>query len=343
MDATQPQLGRLEKVDLRMVWENEAQNFTPWLAKQENISLLGQTIGMELEVEAQEKEVGPFRADILCRELPSDDWVLIENQLEPTDHIHLGQLLTYAAGLNAVTIVWISQRIRDEHRAALDWLNEVTSENIRFFGLEIEAWRIGDSLPAPKFNIVCRPNEWSREVAERASSGELTPAQSLQLEYWTSFREYALEHARRFKPRKARPQTWMDFALGRTGFALCATASTWNSQTQSYDTHELRAEVIVDLQDCAWVFSQIKDQREEIEAQLGEQPIWAETENVRLRRIYFRRDVNLNDRKSWPDYNAWLTTKLDKLHEVFQPIVRNLDLKAPTMEENDSLDDSREG
>jgi len=137
-------LGRLERVDLRTVWANEAGAFTPWLAKEENLKLLGDTIGIELELEAQEKNVGPFRADILCRDTATDDWVLIENQLERTDHGHLGQLLTYAAGLKAVTLVWVAQRFAEEHRAAIDWLNEITDESLNFFGLEVEAWRIGD-------------------------------------------------------------------------------------------------------------------------------------------------------------------------------------------------------
>ena len=129
------ELGQLIKVPLREFWEGEASDFTPWLADEENISLLGDTIGVELEVEAQERNVGPFRADILCKDTLTDNWVLIENQLELTDHTHLGQLLTYAAGLNAVTVVWIAERFTDEHRAALDWLNEITAEGFSFFGL----------------------------------------------------------------------------------------------------------------------------------------------------------------------------------------------------------------
>lgn len=123
-------LGRLEKVDLRIVWTHEANHFTPWLAQENNLALLGDTIGLDLELSSREQSVGPYRADIVCKDTITDSWVLIENQLERTDHTHLGQLLTYAAGLDAVTIVWIAPRITDEHRAALDWLNEVTDERI---------------------------------------------------------------------------------------------------------------------------------------------------------------------------------------------------------------------
>ena len=157
-------LGRLQRVDLRTIWTSEPVQFTPWLARPENLEILGETLGLELELEAQEKEVGSFRADIVCRDIGTGSSVLIENQLEQTDHDHLGKLLTYAAGLQAVTVVWLAERFRDEHRAALDWLNDITHEESRFFGLEIELWRIGDSPAAPKFNIVSMPNDWSRSV-----------------------------------------------------------------------------------------------------------------------------------------------------------------------------------
>lgn len=146
-------LEQLQRVDLREAWESESGDFTPWLASAENIALLGDAIGMELEVESQEQSVGKFRADILCRDTANQSWVLIENQLEKTDHGHLGQLIIYAAGLEAATIVWVAAEIRDEHRAALDWLNHITSEQFMFFGLELELWRIGDSLMAPKFKV----------------------------------------------------------------------------------------------------------------------------------------------------------------------------------------------
>jgi len=166
-------LGILTKADLREVWESESADFTPWLASKENIGILGKIIAMELEVEAQEKNIGIFRADILCRDTASGNWVLIENQLKRTDHDHLGQLLTYAAGLQAVTIVWIAATFTDEHRAALDWLNEITDEQFQFFGLEIELWKINNSPVAPNFNIVSKTNNWSRLITKEVKDGTL--------------------------------------------------------------------------------------------------------------------------------------------------------------------------
>jgi len=135
-------LGQMERVDLREAWVSEAGSFTPWLAREENLTLLGEALRLRLECEAQEKNVGPFRADILCKDADTGQQVLIENQLECTDHSHLGQLLTYAAGLQAATIIWVAAKFIDEHRAALDWLNEITDDRFCFFGVEVELWRI---------------------------------------------------------------------------------------------------------------------------------------------------------------------------------------------------------
>lgn len=190
-------LGRLQPVELRDAWLSEASDFTPWLANKENLEILGATLGIDLELEAQERRVGPFRADILCKDVGTGHWVLIENQLERTDHNHLGQLLTYASGLEAVTIVWIAARFTEEHRSTLDWLNRITDESFQFFGLEVELWRIGDSAPAPKFNIVSKPNDWSQSVAQAARAiddAELSDTRAAQR---ARFSRGSLDHERK--------------------------------------------------------------------------------------------------------------------------------------------------
>jgi hypothetical protein len=226
LHMTDQQLGRLERVDLRNIWISEAASFTPWLARPENIAVLGEALGIDLELEAQEKAVGPFRADILCKDIGTDHWVLIENQLERTDHSHLGQLLTYASGLEAVTIVWIAARFSEEHRATLDWLNKITDESFRFFGLEVELWRIGDSPAAPKFNIVSKPNDWSHSVAQAARAiddAELSETRITQREYWAALNP-VLDAAGGpvSGNRKPQPQSWMAYRIGRSGFNLGA-------------------------------------------------------------------------------------------------------------------------
>ena len=225
------ELGRLEKVELRTVWTNEATSFTPWMAKEENLKLLGEAIGSELVLEAQERNVGPFRADILCKDGSRDHWVLIENQIERTDHGHLGQLITYAAGLHAVSIVWVAARFTDEHRAALDWLNEVTNESVAFYGLEVELWRIGDSLAAPKFNVVSKPNTFVKRVT---TEREASTRSSKYLAYWQAFKECLEANSKVIRPVKPSTGHWTDYAIGRGGFGLVATAGMRDRVTSVY-------------------------------------------------------------------------------------------------------------
>lgn len=138
-------LGEIEKLDVRNVWAHEASNFTPWLAEEENIARLGSAIGLELEVENTEVSVGPFSADILARDSGSSAYVIIENQLSKTDHDHLGKAITYAAGLNAGTIVWVAPEFTQEHRKAIDWLNDNSVGDVAFYGVQVELWTIDDS------------------------------------------------------------------------------------------------------------------------------------------------------------------------------------------------------
>jgi hypothetical protein len=317
----------LEQVDLRTVWTTEAGDFTPWLAQDGNLRLLGDTIGIELELEAKEKDVGPFRADLLCKDTATGNWVLIENQLERTDHTHLGQLLTYAAGLQAVTIVWVSQRFTEEHRATLDWLNEITDERFNFFGLEIELWRIGDSPVAPKFNVVSKPNDWSKTVAAGAAqvqAGALTEAKQLQLEFWRAFRDYLLERGSSVKPTKPLPQHWMNFALGRSGFHLSAIASLYDSVAETYEGHELRAEVTLKSHESKAHFAALHLQKAEIEVEVQEPLTWYNPPDKRMCRIYLRRSADIGDRASWPELHEWLRQKLELLHRAFAPRVKQL-------------------
>ena len=317
-------LGRLQKVNLREAWASEAFAFTPWLASEENLRLLSDTIGIELELESQEKEVGPFRADLLCKDTATDDWVLIENQLERTDHLHLGQLLTYAAGLNAVTIVWVAERFTDEHRAALDWLNERTDEKIRLFGLEIELWRIGDSPLAPKFNIIGKPNDWQRTVQKEAlKSAELSGTKQLQLRFWTAFKDY-METKRSFvRCQKPSPCNWTNHPLGKSGIHLTSIISTWDSETNSSDP-EIRAEVYMNGVNAKQQFAILHSQKDLIEAQLGFGVTWRNLEDRAMCRIYTRLKSDFTDPERWQENFEWLRQRLETLHRAFSPLVKNL-------------------
>lgn len=234
------------------------------------MKLLGETIGLELDVQSVEKAVGPFSADILCKDTATDQFVLIENQLERTDHKHLGQLMTYEAGLHAVTIVWIADHFTDEHKAAMDWLNDITRDDINFFGLEIEIWRIGESAMAPKFNINSKPNEWG--IVDPPPP-ELSEVRKLQQEFWIRFKAY-MDSNSFITPRKARPQQWMNMPIGRSEFRLCAVISTWDYDEEG-SPGAFRAEVVLaSKRHAKTYFRMLEESKDEIERELGEKLTW---------------------------------------------------------------------
>lgn len=219
-------LGQLSEVELKRVWNHEALDFTPWMAA--NISLLGQALGLELEIEGTEKNVGPFRADILCREVLADHWVLIENQIEKTDHTHLGQVITYASGLDAATIIWVAREFTEEHRAAIDWLNNISGDDFNFFGLEIELWQIGDSQPAPRFNVVAKPNDWKRSVknaSKQFKSGELSELGQKRFAYWTSFQAFLEDSGADFELKTPPARGYVEFPIDIPGTVVAAYVS----------------------------------------------------------------------------------------------------------------------
>lgn len=321
-------LGRLEKIDLREVWGSESGDFTPWLGQDENIQLLGEAIGLDLEVEAQEKNVGPFRADLLCKDTVSGSWVLVENQLEVTDHKHLGQLLTYAAGLNAVTVVWVARNFTEEHRATLDWLNEITDERFNFFGLEIELWRIGGSSVAPKFNIVSKPNDWAKTVisaASRMQSEDLTDTKKLQLNYWTQLRDYLNEQKSSVKPQKPQPQHWMTFAIGRSDFCLTATVNTRDDR--------ISVAMNVTGPTSKAFYHLLKKQQDEIETELGFTLQWLELPTKKESRVQLEKDANPLSQGEWSNQHKWMKENLEALQRVFAKRIKLLNASEYTVEE----------
>ncbi len=318
-----PQLGRLSAVELRDAWSSEAQDFTPWLAQSANLALLGDTLELQLEVDSVEKPVGPYRADILCREAGTDRLVLIENQIEGTDHKHLGQLLTYAAGLDTAVVCWLARRFSEEHRAVLDWLNEITDDRFAFFGVEIELWRIGDSAPAPRFSIVARPNEWRRAVAKGASrvrADEPAGIDVNRVAYWAAF-EQALEERRGpLKPRGRAPRA------GAYSFTIASNMYLWAYRDVA------RREVGVYLglygpQSAERYRLLAADQmtiNAELHAAEGSPRIgpveWQEKAVGNNYRVMQKLSgVDVLDELDWPRQHKWLIERLERFEAVFAP------------------------
>jgi Domain of unknown function (DUF4268) len=313
-------LGRLEKVELREIWETEGQGFTPWLAREENLEMLGKVIGIELELEAQEKDVGPFRADILCKNTLDDSLVLIENQIERTDHRHLGQLITYAAGLQSVTIVWVAAKFTEEHRAALDWLNEMTDKRIRFFGLEVELWRIGNSPAAPKFNVISKPNNWSKTVSEAAKEIEnqtTSETKKLQYRYWLELVDYLEEVKSKLRSQEPRPQHWLTFTIGRSGFHLNALLNTRDNKIGV----EL---VIADKDGTKGFYNLLLQDKELIEREMGCVLEWRENPEKTQSKVALFKSGNIADAKDRAAQQEWIKITLEKFDSVFRQKIRNL-------------------
>src|SRR5262245_26114019 len=219
-------LGALKILDLRRLWINEARDFTPWLAREDNIARLSQAIGVELEVDNTEVACGPYSCDILARQ-PDGSYVVIENQLEKTNHDHLGKAITYASVLAARTVVWIAPDFSDEHKKALDWLNDNSVEDLSFFGVRAELWQIDESKPALRFNVVSRPAEAVRIANLQKASSELSEARQLQLAWWTAFRDALAATKTQPTLQRPGPRYWYDVALGRSGLVLSNFASTY--------------------------------------------------------------------------------------------------------------------
>lgn len=313
--------GQLEKVDLRKAWKDEAGDFTPWLAEEDNLKLLGDAIGIELELDSVEKMVGTFYADILCKNIVDGSWVLIENQLEKTDHKHFGQLLTYAFGLNANTIIWIAKRFTNEHRAALDRLNDITDDEFRCFGIEIELCRIGDSDIAPLFNIVAKPNVWTKSV--KRGTGEVSDIGKAQLEFWTAFGDYLDTNNSRFNCNNPRPKVSMRHHIAVGGFYLITGASTYNS-VSDVDEPVIRVDLTMSSSNSKKYYAMLEEQREEIEKEYGDGLIWVCKEGVKKRRVFVQKPSDFFNSVLWPEQHQWLEENLTKFTKVFAQRVNKI-------------------
>lgn len=224
-------LDHLKKVELRKVWPHEALDFTKWLSSPANLNMLGEAVGVELELIETESSVGSFNVDIYAQEAGTGRKVIIENQLEETNHDHLGKVITYAAGKGAQVIVWVVSHARDEHRQAIEWLNEHTDNDFGFFLVEIELWTIGDSKPAPRFNVVEQPNEWTKALR---LSENLSETERVKLSYWTKYREIARStpnFLKVFSPQKPTKDHWSTLRCGTSAYHIALLIDTQHGRT----------------------------------------------------------------------------------------------------------------
>ncbi len=302
-------IGKLKEIDVRNLWQHEQYDFSKWLAKENNLEYLNDILGLTLTDVNTEEYVGPFRCDIVAKDETTNDVIIIENQLEPTNHEHLGKTITYAAGLNAKYIVWIAKKAKEEHRAAVEWLNNNSSQNINFFLIEIHAYQIGDSEPAPLFKIIEQPNDFIKADKTNSKNDELNKSQAERLTFWDQFNQAVIEHNRPFNVRKATTDHWYDVALGTSNAHLAITLVN----------KEGRVGIELYINDDKELFDKLYTDREIIESELDSKLNWQRLDNRKASRIICYIDgLNFDDHSNYPELNERIISTVIKMRKVFK-------------------------
>jgi hypothetical protein len=305
------ELGILKTVTARQKWTNEARDFTPWLAN--NISELNKALGLELEVENTEVAVGPYSADILAKDTGTGKYVIIENQLEKTNHDHLGKAITYASVLDASTIIWIATDFTEEHKKALDWLNDHTSDEISFYGVQVELWQIDNSNAALKFNIISKPNQAVRQAARSKATDDLSESRKFQFEFWNKFKEKLSATKKIPSLQTPRPQYWFDVSLGKSNIHISNTCNT------DVNTVGIRVYIGNKISDTMLPF--LESRKSEIETAIGQQLQWNPNPDNRDKVIMLLHPTDFNDPIKINEAQDWLVNYTIKFRDVFSKLV----------------------
>lgn len=302
-------LSKLEEIkDLRKVWPHEALDFTPWLSQDDNIGLLADAVGLDITVDETESSVGSFNVDIFASETGTDRKIIIENQLEDTNHDHLGKLITYASGKSADVVIWVVKHAREEHRAAIEWLNNHTDEKVGFFLCEIKLYCIGNSEPAVKFEVIEKPNDWAKEVKRSDMSN---PTLQQRYDYWVAFQEYAfskLTFAKNFNRRKPSKDHWMDFSIGSSACHMAVS--------QILKRNELDVELYI--HEDKELYHQLLRNRAAIEAETGLEFDWRELPERKASRIVIEKKADLLDRSQWNAQFDWIIDVMLRMKNSFK-------------------------
>jgi hypothetical protein len=306
-------LSRITKVNPRDIWKHEALDFTQWLAKEENISILCEELGIEIENIKPEASAGRYNVDIIADEIDSKRKVIIENQLEPTDHKHLGQILTYASSYDAAIIIWIVTDYTEEHRQAIDWFNRNIVQGISFFLVQVEVYKIGNSDAAPKFNLICEPNDWGKTIKKSEGGDTHSDLKLQQQEFWETLKEYASKISTKLNfGRVAKPRHWYNLSIGTS---RCHIALTQNSQKQYVGCE-------IYIRNDRPLFDQLLNNKDIIESELGMELEWMELPDATASRILVTYKGNPRDLNKWPEFQTWLVKTADAFSRVFIKYIR---------------------
>ena len=301
-------LGKLEEVDIRKVWPHEQYDFSKWLATEENIKELGDALNLSLTDVETEKFVGNYRCDIPCKDEITGKMVLIENQLEPTNHDHLGKIITYASGLDAAVVVWIVASARDEHASAIEWLNKHTDDEISFFLMEVHAYKIGDSDPAPQFKIIEQPNDFVKIVKAVSKNSDMNESQKNRLEFWTQFNEVVDSKGKPFNKRKATTDHWYNVAIGSSDASI--SIDLVNKE------HKIRVSLWIN--DNKDIFDALIQRKDEIETALGFGLEWNRLDNKKASYICtYIKGLDFKKQDNYPMLMEQIVDLVLKMRNVF--------------------------
>lgn len=313
------ELGSLENVGIKKLWKKEANDFTPWLA--ENIDKLGSVLGKDLEVIQTEFPVGPFSADIVANDLGSSRKVVIENQYGTSDHRHLGQILLYCAGIKASCVVWIAESFKDEHRQAIEWLNNNTINEIEFFAIGIEVIRIDESRPVLLFKIIESPSKNINSTMSKSSLG-LTDTQESYQKYFQSLIDVLREKYNFTNAKVGQPQNWYSFASEQSKIFK------YNVTFAAKDL--VRSEIYIDTRPQSKnkkIFDALYDQKDVIEKEFGSELIWERLDENIACRISTGMEGAINvDTDELERIKAWHIESLLKLKEVFPKYIKRINI-----------------
>ena len=305
-------IGKLTEVDVRDLWKHEQYDFSNWLAKEENIKLLDDEIGLTLMDINKEVYIGSYRCDLVAKDETTGQIVIIENQLEATNHDHLGKIITYAAGLDAKTIIWIVKEAREEHKAAIEWLNNNSSEEIGFFLIELHAYKINDSLPAPMFKVVEKPNNFTKTSKQNYSDKELNRSQNERLMFWEEFNTVIVAKGKPFSVRKPTTDHWYDVAIGTSEAHLAINLVNKENK------------IVLELYilDNKNLFDHIYEDKEKIENTLQMSFSWERLDGKKASRI--KHDVlglDFSDHSNYLQLMDECIEKILKMRDVFKKYV----------------------
>lgn len=292
-------IGKLEEVDIRELWKHEQYDFSEWLAKKENIENLNDILGLTLVDISKETYVGSYRCDLFARDEATGTKVIIENQLEISNHDHLGKIITYASGLDAKVIVWIVTKAREEHRSAIEWLNNNTNSNVNFFLIEIHAYKIGDSDKAPMFTVVEQPNDFIKNNKSSNNEESMNKSQSQRIEFWNQFNDVVIERGKPFNTRKATTDHWYNIAIGTSEAHIDITLVNKDSLigVELYITNNKE------------LFDKLYERKDDIEKDLGFKLDWRRLDNSKASRIlYHIKGLNFDDHSN---YNELMNKTID--------------------------------